>query len=77
MARYFFDIDNGEPIVDDEGIDTLNPEIVPATALQMLVRMTALHAVVSGHVVTVTVRDASDHVVFRVALTLLATAIGD
>ena len=71
MARYFFDIDGDEQIADDEGIETLNPDIVPGTAFELLLRTVGQATLANGLMMSVTVRDASDHVVYRAALTFV------
>ncbi|MBB4001618.1 DUF6894 family protein [Aurantimonas endophytica] len=74
MARYYFDIDdNGLTVPDDEGIECRTLAAVREAAIDALPRM-ACDARPGGdhHVISISVRDQANMLVFHASLTLEA-----
>ncbi|MGU3664534.1 DUF6894 family protein [Methylobacterium sp. A49B] len=78
MARYFFDVSNGETVTDDDGIEFTDAHRASKEALQSLPDMAKdLHPSSEPETVTITVRDESGTALYRATLTIEGTWLQD
>lgn len=71
MARYFFDVSNGETVMDDDGIEFTDVRCASRAALQALPDMAKdLQPSSEPEVVIVTMRDEHGAALYRATLTI-------